>query len=108
MTSMKPEAILSLTPVPAQWGDTWSGVASLYRDAMQASVQQLVLSSASIIQEQTMRAFMAASNACAEALARNAMAVQQQSMVRFADAHQQALGLMGRAWTAGWTGDGKA
>lgn len=106
MTSMKPEAILS--PVPAQWVDTWSGMASLYRDAMQASVQQLVLSSASIVQEQTMRAFMAASNACAEALAKNAMSVQQQSLARFADAHQQAIGLMGRAWTSGWTVDSRA
>jgi hypothetical protein len=103
---MKPEALLS--PVPTQWIDTWSGVATLYRDAMQASAQQLVLSSARIIQEQTVRAFVAASNACAEALAKNAMDVQQQSLLRFADAHQQAIGLMGQAWASGWTPNGKA
>ena len=99
MTSMKPDAIFNA--MPAQWFDTWSGVGAVYRDAMQASTQQLMLSSASIIQEHTMRAFTAASNACADALAKNAMAVQQQSLLRFADAHQQAMGMMGKAWMGG-------
>jgi hypothetical protein len=70
---------------------------------MQASMQQLLLSSANIIQEHTLRAFMEAAQACADALAKNALSVQQQSMERFADANQKAVGMMGSAfdsWTA--------
>lgn len=86
-----------------QWFDTWSGVTGLYREAAEASVRHLMLSSAAIIQEHTLRALMTASQACAEALARNAMAVQQQSLQRFADANQQALGMMGGAWMKNFT-----
>lgn len=85
--------------------DTWTGIAGLYRNAAQQSAQQLFLSSANIIQEHTLRAFMAAAQSCADALAKNALSVQQQSMARFADANQQAMGMMGAAvidaWTAG-------
>jgi len=81
-----------------QWFDTWSGVTGLYREAMEASTRQLMLSSAAIVQEHTLRALMTASQACAEALARNAMSVQQQSLVRIADANQQAMGMLGGAW----------
>ena len=84
--------------------ETWSNVAGLYRDAMQASTQQWVQSSATIIQEHTLRAFVAASQACANALTKNAMAVQQQSMGRFVEANQKAVGVMGQALTQAWMG----
>ena len=84
--------------------DTWSNVAALYKDAMQASTQQLLQSSASIVQEHTLRAFIAASQSCADALAKNALAVQQQSLGRFVDANQKAVGVMGQAFTQAWTG----
>ena len=61
-------------------------------------------SSASIIQEHTLRAFVAASQSCANALAKNAMAVQQESMGRFVDASQKAVGVMGKAFTQAWMG----
>lgn len=88
--------------MPNQLFNTWSGVAGLYREAMEASARQLVLSSMAIIQEHALRAFMSASQACTEALAKNTMAVQQQSMMRFADAHQKALEVMGGAWMRAW------
>lgn len=84
--------------------DTWAKVGGLYRDAMQANTQQLLQSSASIIQEHTLRAFIAASKACSDALAKNAVAVQQQSLVRFTDANQKALGVMGQAIAQAWLG----
>ena len=86
---------------------TWSQVADLYRDATQASMQQLWLSSANIIQEHTMRAFMAAAQSCAEALAQNAVHVQQQSMARFIDINQKAAGMMGNAFVDAWTAAGQ-
>jgi hydrogenase maturation factor HypF (carbamoyltransferase family) len=85
--------------------DTWSNVANLYRDTARANTQQLMLSSARIIQEHTLRAFMDASQACADALAKNAMSVQQQSMGRFLDANQKAMGVMGQAFTQAWMGN---
>ncbi|MGJ9417225.1 hypothetical protein ACHAC9_05570 [Massilia sp. CMS3.1] len=83
---------------------TWSNIAGLYRDATQASTQQLLQSSASIIQEHTLRAFISASNSCADALAKNALSVQQQSLGRFVDANQKAMGVMGRAFMQPWIG----
>ena len=84
--------------------DTWAKVGGLYRDAMQANTQQLLQSSASIIQEHTLRAFITASKACTDALAKNAVAMQQQSLVRFTDANQKAVGVMGQAITQAWLG----
>jgi hypothetical protein len=83
----------------------WSNVAGLYKDVMRENTQQLLLSSAGIIQEHTLRAFITASQSCAEALAKNAMSVQQQSMERFADANGKAVGMMGRAFTQAWMGN---
>ncbi|MBW8899107.1 MAG: hypothetical protein JF619_13575 [Massilia sp.] len=90
-------------PMSAPWLDAWARIASLYQDAMQASMQQLMLSSANIIQEHTLRAFMAAAQSCAEALAQNAMSVQQQAVERFTDANQKAMGMMGEAFADAWT-----
>jgi hypothetical protein len=90
-------------PMAAPWLDAWARIASLYQDATQASMQHLLLSSANIIQEHTMRAFMAAAQSCAEALAQNAMDVQQQAMARFSDANQKAMGMMGEAFADVWT-----
>jgi hypothetical protein len=90
--------------MPAPFFGFWSNVAGLYREAVRANTQQLLLSSAGIIQEHTLRAFITASQACADALAKNAMAVQQQSMERFADANGKAVGMLGRAFTQAWMG----
>jgi hypothetical protein len=83
--------------------ELWPGIARLYQDAAETSGRQFMLSSASIIQEHTMRALMEASRSCAEALARNAMSVQQQSMGRFLNANLKAGEMMGQAWMQAWT-----
>lgn len=93
-------AVPSVTPVP--FLETWSKVAGLYRDATQASTQQLMLSSSRIVQEHTLRAFVSASQACADALTKNALSVQQQSMGRLLDANQKAMGMMGQAFAQAW------
>jgi hypothetical protein len=100
-TSTTPNAVFpNVTPAP--FFQAWSDVAGLYRDAAQASTQQLMLSSARIIQEHTLRAFVSASQACTDALAKNAMSVQQQSMGRLLDANGKAMGVMGQAFTQAW------
>jgi len=83
----------------------WSDIAGLYRGAVQANTEQLMLSSAGIIQEQMLRAFITASQSCADALAKNALSVQQKSMERLAEANGKAVGLMGRAFTQAWMGN---
>lgn len=56
--------------------------------------------------EETMKAFIAASQSCAEALAKNAVSVQQQSFGRLMSANQKAIEIMGQgfadAMSAGW------
>lgn len=84
--------------------DTWSSIANLYKDVLQANTQQLLTSSATIIQDHTTRAFMDAVKACAEALAKNMIVVQQQSLIRFADANQKAMGTFSHALMAVWMG----
>lgn len=105
MTTMSATPSLTFPSIPTTpFLDTWTNVADLYRDVMQANTQQWVQSSASIIQEHTLRAFVAASQACAGALAKNTVAVQQQSMERFVEANQKAVGVMGKAFTQAWMG----
>ena len=82
--------------------DIWSGIAGVYRDAMETSSRQFMASSANIIQEHTVRAFMEASRSCAEALAKNAMTAQQQSMGRLMNANMKAGEMMGQAFTQAW------
>lgn len=89
---------------PAPLFEAWSDVAGLYRNVMQESSQQLLVSSTRIVQEHTLRALVAASQACADALAKNMLSVQQQSMGRLLDANQKAMGVMGRAFTQAWMG----
>jgi hypothetical protein len=101
--SALPNAAFPTMPTP--FSGLWSDVAGLYRDTMRTNMQQLMLSSAGIIQEHTLRAFITASQACADALAKNAMSVQQQSMERFADANGKAVGMLGHAFTQAWMGN---
>lgn len=90
--------------MPAPFVDAWSKVAGLYRDAAQASTQQFFLSSARIIQEHTLQAFVAAAQACTDALAKNAMSVQQQTLERFLDVNQKAMGTLGQVFAQAWMG----
>ena len=81
----------------------WSELAGVYRGAMKANAEQLVLSSAKIIQEHMLRALITTSQSCADALTKNAMSIQQQSMERFSEANGKAVAIMGRAYTQAWT-----
>lgn len=70
----------------------------LYKDALDASAYDLLMSSSRIVQEHTLRAMVAASQSCAQALAQNAAKVQQQSVDRMVTANKKAAEIMGQAW----------
>ncbi|WP_288380747.1 hypothetical protein [uncultured Massilia sp.] len=99
-TSAHPNPVFH--PMPPALFDMWSNVAGAYGEAMQANTQQLLLSSARVIQEQILQAFFAFSASCAEALAKNAMSVQEQSMKRLAEANGKAVGMVGQGLVRAW------
>jgi hypothetical protein len=84
--------------------DTWSKLAALYKEAMDANAEHLMVSSGRIVQEHAMQALAAASQSCAEALAKNAALVQQQSLQRMSGANQRAFEIMGQAFMDALTG----
>ena len=79
--------------------DAVSKIANVYTDSMRANTEQLWISSSQIIVQETVKAFMAASQSCMEALAKNAASVQQQSFGRIISANQKAFEIMGQAAT---------
>jgi hypothetical protein len=81
----------------------WSRIGILYKDAFDASAQDLLVSSTRIVHEHTLRAMVAASQSCAEALAQNAAKVQQQSFDRLLAANRRAAEIMGRTWVEAMT-----
>ena len=103
MTNAYPQ-FNAATALPYQ--DTFLKIANVYADSTRASMEQLWISSAKIIMEETMKAFIAASQSCAEALTRNAVSVQQQSFGRLISANQKAVDIMGQSFAdgmaAGW------
>jgi len=107
MTNATPQ--FTATPVQLNslpYQATFLKIANVYADSARASVEQLWISSSKIVMEETMKAFIAASQSCAEALTRNAVAVQQQSFGRLISANQKAVEIMGQsvadAMSAGW------
>jgi hypothetical protein len=78
--------------------EMWSRIGIVYKDALDASAYDLVVSSARIVQEHTLRAMVAASQSCAQALAQNAAKVQQQSLDRMISANQKAAEIVGQTW----------
>lgn len=107
MTNATPQ----LTPMTVQlnslpYQDAFMKIAGVYADSTRASMEQLWISSSKIVMEETIKALMAASQSCMEALSKNAMSVQQQSIGRFINANQKAVEIMGQtfteAMTAGW------
>jgi len=102
MLMMSTSPTLAYPALSAPFLGIWSDVADLYRGAMRSNTEQLLLSSTRIVQEQMLRAFITTSQSCADALAKNALAVQQQSMERLAEANGKAVGLIGQALTQAW------
>lgn len=78
--------------------EMWARIGILYKDALDASAYDLLMSSTRIVQEHTLRAMVSASQSCAEALAQNAAKVQQQSVDRLFTANKRAAEIMGQAW----------
>lgn len=105
MTNAYPQltaATVQLNALPFQ--NTLLKIASVYADSSRASVEQLWLSSSKIIMQETVKAFLAVSQSCAEALAKNAMNVQQQSFGRLLVANQKAAEIMGQSFVDSMTG----
>lgn len=104
MTNAYPQFAAVNVQMPYQ--EAWAKIANVYADSARANVEQLWVSSSRIIIEETIKAFVAASQSCMEALARNAAIVQQQSFNRMLGANQRALEIMGQSFadsmTAGW------
>jgi len=80
----------------------WSDVTGVYGEAIKDNTQHLLLSSSRVVQEQIIQAFVSFSMSCTEALAKNAMSVQEQSMKRFAEANGKAVGMMGQGFVRSW------
>ena len=85
-------------PVASKGTDLWSSVAQVYGDAVQDSSRELWTSSARIIQEHATRAWINASQACMQDLARNAAEVQQRSAAQMATAGRQVAELIGNEY----------
>lgn len=84
--------------------DALSQIARVYTDSARANMEHLWISSTQIVQEETIKAFMAASQSCMEALARNAESVMQQSFGRLVGANQKAFEIMSQTYTDTMTG----
>ena len=97
-------ATAQMNALPCQ--DAFFRIANVYADSTRFSMEQLWLSSSKIIMQETMKAFIAASQSCTQALAANAMNVQQQSFSRLLGANQKAAEIMGQSvvdsMLAGW------
>lgn len=83
--------------------EMWSRIGIVYKDAFDASANDLVVSSTRIVQEHTLRAMVAASQSCAQALAQNAAKVQQQSLDRMITANKKAAEIVGQTWLEAMT-----
>lgn len=103
MSTMSIRPNRSFTFVPPPLLGMWSDMAGAYGDAIRANTQELLLSSTRVVQEQVVQAFFSFSASCAEALAKNAMSVQEQSMKRFAEANGKAVGMLGQGFVQAWT-----
>lgn len=86
----------STVPHTFQWqfeypGNTsWDKIGQVYASALQPAYQELWISSARIIQEHAMRAWIDASQACFTALIENAVRIQQRAASDLAAANTQA------------------
>jgi hypothetical protein len=102
-------ATVQVNALPYQ--DAFFKIANVYADSTRVSMEQLWLTSSKIIMEETMKAFIEASQSCAQALSKNAMSIQQQSFGRLLSANQKAAEIMGQSFVdtmaSGWKPAGK-
>jgi predicted exporter len=69
-------------------------ITNVYSDAIRKNMEDLTVSSAKVIQEQTIQAWTNAVQSCSKALAENAMSNQQQAIERITEANQKAFGML--------------
>ncbi|WP_136414575.1 hypothetical protein [Herbaspirillum sp. ST 5-3] len=69
-------------------------IINVYSEAIRQNMKSLSVSSAKIIQEQTIKAWTNAAQSCSEALAQNAMQSQQKAIERIVEANQKAFGVL--------------
>lgn len=69
-------------------------IVNVYGEAIRQNMEYLSVSSARIIQEQSIKAWTNATQSCSKALAENAMSSQQQAIARIVDANRKAFGIL--------------
>lgn len=69
-------------------------ITNVYSDAIRKNMEDLAVSSAKVIQEQTIQAWTSAAQSCSKALAENAISNQQQAIERIIEAHQKVFGIL--------------
>jgi hypothetical protein len=69
-------------------------ILNVYSGAIRQNMEDLTVSSAKIIQEQTIQAWTNAAQSCSKALAENAMSNQRQAIERIIEANQKAFGIL--------------
>ncbi|HEX8603948.1 MAG TPA: hypothetical protein VF774_14980 [Pseudoduganella sp.] len=83
----------------AEFLNIMTQLGNAYSSSFQSSAQEMWQSSFRIVQEHTARALANASQECAAELARNATQIGQRSFADIVGANQQALTMMGSAFT---------
>lgn len=83
----------------AEFLNIMAQLGNAYTHSFQSGVQEMWMSSFRIVQEHAARALVNASQECMAALAKNAVDIQQRSFADVVGANQQALTLMGSAFT---------
>jgi hypothetical protein len=69
-------------------------IANVYSEAIRQNMESLSVSSAKIIQEQTIKAWTNAAQSCSQALTENAMHSQQKAIERIVEANRKAFGIL--------------
>lgn len=83
----------------AEFLNIMSQLGNVYANSLRSSSRDMWLSSFNIVQEHATRALVNASQDCAAALARNAAGIGQRSFADLVGANQQAMTMMGAAFT---------
>lgn len=83
----------------ADFLNIFAQLGNAYSHSLQSTTREIWASSIRIVQEHAARAIANASQDCMAALARNAVDIQQRSLADLVGANQQALTLMGSAFT---------
>ncbi len=69
-------------------------IVNVYSEAIRQNLENLTVSSANIIQQQTIQAWTNAAQSCSQALTKNAISSQQQAIERITDANRKAFGML--------------